>query len=146
MAAKKATKKRTTKKHATKKRATKKRATKKHATKKHATKRRATKRRASKRRAGRAGGVARAHASAHVKSRETWRRAVREVAGASANTAIIVVPGSSASPRLEGEVSHYRTRGGRRIDHPSAYAKKGRSNMVYHASTRHVTVGDRWSP
>lgn len=49
-----------------------------------------------------------------------------------------------ASPKVTGTSFHYKTRGGRRIYHPSAYAKRGWSNMVYCPSTLSVEVGQDW--
>lgn len=57
---------------------------------------------------------------------------------------IIVVADSSQQPQQRGASWHYTTRGGTRIYHPSAYSKSGWSNMVYHASTLRIEVGDRW--
>jgi hypothetical protein len=48
------------------------------------------------------------------------------------------------SPAEAGEPGHYRTHAGERIDHPSAYSKKGWSNMLYYASERRVEVGVHW--
>ena len=42
----------------------------------------------------------------------------------------------------DGEYAHYRTKGkGIRINHPSAYSKKGWSSMEYYPSTRRETYG-----
>ena len=71
------------------------------------------------------------------------RRFVRQLAGAWNNCPVEVVPGS-AEPRVTGDGWHYRTRGGRRIWHPSAYSRSGWSNMVYVGSTYAVTVGADW--
>jgi hypothetical protein len=96
-------------------------------------------------RAGRAGGVASAKASAHVKSREAFLRAARRAAGAEANLRVEIVPGASA-PKIMGEGAHYRTSGGTLIRHPGAYSKKGFGNMVYKHTTRRVVVGSEWNP
>ena len=72
------------------------------------------------------------------------RRVMRRLAGESwAACPVSVIDGGSA-PRTEGQSYCWRTRGGRVIHHPSAYAKSGRSNMVYHASTYCVVVGRDW--
>ena len=47
-------------------------------------------------------------------------------------------------PRLEGEESRYETRGGQRISHPSAYSRRGWSNMIYRSSTKRIIVGLKW--
>ncbi len=44
-------------------------------------------------------------------------------------------------PCIAGDSWCYKTRGGRVIDHPSAYSKTGWSNMIYHASTRRLACG-----
>lgn len=75
------------------------------------------------------------------------KRKVREAAG---NTGrghqypVKVKLGSWEPPRLLGQSWHYRTRTGRRIWHPSAYSRKGWSNMIYHRSTLQIVVGDNW--
>jgi hypothetical protein len=72
------------------------------------------------------------------------RRAARDYVGWSgARFPVRVVPGATA-PKLLGEESHYETRDGSRIRHPSAYSRKGFSNMVYCRSTVRVEVGARW--
>lgn len=71
------------------------------------------------------------------------RRAARQAANAPANCRIEVVDGAAA-PTLAGQGWHWQTKGGRRINYPSAYSKKGYSNMVYVASTRRVVVGREW--
>jgi len=50
----------------------------------------------------------------------------------------------NAPPKVEGSGPHYRTKGGTRIVHPSAYSKAGWSNMTYVGSTREIVVGARW--
>ena len=56
---------------------------------------------------------------------------------------IEIVDGNVA-PRKRGDSWHYETRGGTRIDHPSAYRKSGWSNMIYCSSTRTIQVGREW--
>lgn len=77
------------------------------------------------------------------KSMIVARRQARQAVSAHANCRIEVVAGDTA-PRLAGQGWHYQTKGGRRIDHPSAYSRKGWSSMVYVASTRRVVVGSEW--
>ena len=73
------------------------------------------------------------------------RRAIRRSAGErQANIRIEVIPGIALAPQSVGNRWHYETKGGRMIHHPSAYSKKGFSNMVYVASTRRVIVGADW--
>lgn len=71
------------------------------------------------------------------------RRAARQAVSAPANSRIEVIEGAAA-PTLAGQGWHWRTKGGKRIDHPSAYSRKGWSSMVYVASTRRVVVGREW--
>jgi hypothetical protein len=75
------------------------------------------------------------------------RRIVRRIAGIGrygwTGIPVEVVDGSNP-PRVAGDYWHYETRGGRRIYHPTAYSKKGWSNMVYVHSTRRVEVGKDW--
>lgn len=72
------------------------------------------------------------------------RRVVRSVADASQSNLQIAVVEGDAAPTEKGHGWHYETRGGTRIDHPSAYSKHGWSNMVYCCSTRRVEVGYGW--
>lgn len=61
-------------------------------------------------------------------------------------SSVEIVNGDSP-PALHGERKsfHHETRGGRLISHPSAYSKKGWSNIVYvGASYYHATVGAAW--
>lgn len=77
------------------------------------------------------------------KSLMVARRAARQAVNAPGNCRIQVVDGAAA-PTLAGEGWHWSTKGGKRIDHPSAYSRKGWGNMVYVASTRRVVVGREW--
>ena len=58
-------------------------------------------------------------------------------------TPVVVVDGDKA-PELAGEGPRHTTRTGKPIYNPNAYARKGRSSMVYHASTARVEVGRGW--
>jgi hypothetical protein len=71
------------------------------------------------------------------------RRQVRQIANADSNIPVEVVDGDQA-PKREGQGFGWETRGGTPIRHPSAYARKGWSNIVYVRSTRCVTVGREW--
>lgn len=71
------------------------------------------------------------------------RRQVRRIANADNNLPVVVVPGNAA-PTRKGSSYHWETRGGTRIMHPSAYSRKGWSNIVYCGSTRRVEVGQDW--
>ena len=74
------------------------------------------------------------------------RRAIRRSANESQkNIGIQVIPGIALAPHSIGESWHYETRTGMRIHHPSAYAKRGWSNMIYCASSRRVIVGELWA-
>lgn len=74
------------------------------------------------------------------------RRAIRRSANESYNTRIPIriVPGIALAPRSVGEGWHYETTGGTRIYHPSAYSRKGWSNMRYIPSSRRIEVGELW--
>jgi len=72
-----------------------------------------------------------------------YRAYVRAQTRAPHHVPVTVVDGTAA-PALTGESYHYETRGGRRVYHPSAYAKKGWSNLVYCPSTISVEVGRDW--
>lgn len=64
-------------------------------------------------------------------------------AGADSRCPVRVEPGDAA-PHIDGESWHYETRTGIPIRHPSAYAKRGWSSMVYYSSTFAVIVGEQW--
>lgn len=49
-----------------------------------------------------------------------------------------------AAPKLVGKSYHYTTRTGLPVYHPSAYARKGWSSLVYHGSTLRIVVGRGW--
>jgi hypothetical protein len=53
----------------------------------------------------------------------------------------IVICDGNMKPRLVGNKSCYRTKGGTLIQYPSAYREKGRSNMVYYPSSMRIEVG-----
>lgn len=74
------------------------------------------------------------------------RTKVREVLGLRTTTTIPVrvIPGGALAPRLVGRRGGHYTRGGSRVYHPSAYSRKGWSNLVYRTSTRRIYVGERW--
>jgi hypothetical protein len=72
------------------------------------------------------------------------RREVRKAANASRNNIPVKVVPGPAAPQELGEGFCYRTKGGELIRHPSAYGRKGRSNMVYHCSNLRVEVGEEW--
>lgn len=72
------------------------------------------------------------------------RRIARNAANASRNNLPVVVVDGSTEPVETGRSFRFETHGGAIISHPSAYAKKGWSNMVYRCSTRRVEVGIDW--
>jgi|WetSurMetagenome_2_1015567.scaffolds.fasta_scaffold158417_3 hypothetical protein len=72
------------------------------------------------------------------------KRVARETCGERSNLPVDIVYGSDRAPEVYGHGWHYETRGGQVIHHPSAYSKKGFSNMIYCPSTRHIIVGDQW--
>jgi len=53
---------------------------------------------------------------------------------------IVRIAGDSA-PVVTGSRGGYFTLGGTRINYPSAYSRRGFSNMVYRSDTRVITVG-----
>jgi hypothetical protein len=70
------------------------------------------------------------------------RTAIRLAAGCSkTDRCPVIVTRGSKPPRLLGESFYHETKGGTRIAHPSAYSKRGWSNMTYVASTLCVKVG-----
>jgi hypothetical protein len=76
---------------------------------------------------------------------KTARQTARAYAHASRNNLpVVVVPGVATPPIEVGESFRYETKGGTYIRYPSAYKKKGFSNMVYVASTSCVEVGEGW--
>lgn len=74
------------------------------------------------------------------------RAAARRAAGCRPHDAVEVkvIPEGHLSPRQLGASWYYETTKGERIHHPSAYAKRGWSNMCYVGSTRRVVVGQKW--
>jgi hypothetical protein len=72
----------------------------------------------------------------------TIDRAIRCAAKSRNNAPIEVIPSSDQAPKVIGQSWHYETAGGARIWHPSAYSKRGWSNMRYCHSTVRVTVGE----
>lgn len=71
------------------------------------------------------------------------RRIARQAAGAHASCPVELIDGNAA-PTIRGESFHWETMGGRRIYHPSAYSRRGWSNMRYVGSTIRVEVGRDW--
>lgn len=60
------------------------------------------------------------------------------------NMPITVISESTDAPVVCGTKWHYTTKGGKPIMYPSAYMRRGSSNMVYHPSTLRVEVGEWW--
>ncbi len=52
--------------------------------------------------------------------------------------------GKDCEPELSGKSGGYFTKAGYKISKPSAYKKKGWSNMEYRKSTKVITVGEDW--
>jgi len=52
----------------------------------------------------------------------------------------VIEDGSVDKPSIFGECGGWYTKGGIPISHPSAYSKKGWSNMLYIRSTKHILV------
>jgi len=75
------------------------------------------------------------------------RRIIRKIANCRNPTQPVVIvaeAGGKNTVGFTGEPWHYETKGGRRIWHPSAYHKKGFSNMVYCSSTRQLECGQEF--
>ena len=53
---------------------------------------------------------------------------------------IVRITGDSG-PTITGEPGGHFTKGGDRIAHPTAYSRRGWSNIVYACDTRVITVG-----
>lgn len=70
------------------------------------------------------------------------RTKIREKFGAPNN--VPVIEADVICPMLIGESGGFFTKGGTRISHPSAYAKKGFSNMCYICSTYVIKVPKRF--
>jgi hypothetical protein len=75
-----------------------------------------------------------------------FNRAARKAAREYSHSRPVQIIAGNASPVEAGDGGRYLTRGGTEIRFPSAYRKKGRSNMVYHPSTSRVVVGANWRP
>lgn len=74
-------------------------------------------------------------------------RKIRDEAGVHPNTPVVILKdgdGKHKPPTKRGQGWHYRTKGGTRIQHPSAYKMVGWTNAVYHHSTLRVEVGVEW--
>jgi hypothetical protein len=56
------------------------------------------------------------------------------------SNAVPVMEGAVLAPVLIGSKGGHFTKGGDPIAHPTAYAKRGWSNMVYRASTQKIIV------
>lgn len=69
------------------------------------------------------------------------KRAIRKLAGYPKSSIFVDIEDGARQPQLVGQSFHYETRGGNMIYYPSAYSKKGFSNMVYVPSTRRISVG-----
>lgn len=73
------------------------------------------------------------------------RSFVRDYFGFKKTTSIAVnIVWGYQPPKLRGRWGGWYTRGGQIINHPSAYARVGWSNMIYRCSTRRIDVGCFW--
>jgi hypothetical protein len=52
----------------------------------------------------------------------------------------VIVSNKVDRPAIFGSSGGWYTRGGNAVAYPSAYSKKGWSNLVYSASTKHILV------
>jgi hypothetical protein len=73
-------------------------------------------------------------------------RAARKVAGDYSHSRPVEIVAGDAAPKEQGMGFCWRTRGGDLIRYPSAYSRKGRSNMIYCPSECRVVVGADWRP
>lgn len=73
-----------------------------------------------------------------TRHKQTARHLLRSLIGVSNNVPIVVE--DVTEPKLTGSYGGWFTKGGDPIRHPSAYAKRGRSNMVYKRSTLKITI------
>lgn len=80
----------------------------------------------------------------NLKNYKEISKAVRKNCGATGKSFPIVVIDGFAEPLVYGESFYYTNKMGQRIYHPSAYAKKGWSSLVYKPSTTHIKVGAGW--
>lgn len=70
---------------------------------------------------------------------------IRSEAGCSSEMRIpVVVVNENKNPKLVGRSGGWFTKTGIRINHPSAYSRKGWSSMEYRCSTLRVEVGLNW--
>jgi hypothetical protein len=79
-----------------------------------------------------------------IQTTREQRRDARLACGAGHATPVKVIPGSHRAPAYVGESFYYTNRAGVRINHPTAYSKKGWSQLVYHYSSLAVVVGEHW--
>jgi len=79
-----------------------------------------------------------------TKNKAKNRQAIRSAASATGSTCPIKIVEGANAPSYEGEGFYHTTRGGERVRHPGAYAKKGWSNLIYVASTLRIEVGTKW--
>lgn len=78
------------------------------------------------------------------KQYEKVSKIVRKSCGCSGKSYPIEINEGGNPPDLLGNRWHYKTKGGRKIYHPSAYSKKGWGNMRYVSSTIRIEVGTEW--
>ena len=70
------------------------------------------------------------------------RQAVRDLFGCHNHVPVKVIRGGHLRPTKLGRRGGHFTRGGSPIMHPSAYSKRGWSNMIYRCSTQRIYVGE----
>ncbi|MFA7287266.1 MAG: hypothetical protein WC055_00140 [Melioribacteraceae bacterium] len=77
--------------------------------------------------------------------RKEIKRMVR-VAGDNINHLNVIAVNGSKKPHIVGaeRLRGYYTKSGEAIAHPSAYMKRGFSNMVYYSEPRYIAVGIKW--
>lgn len=78
------------------------------------------------------------------KPKNVFNYVARKELGDRSNRPVEVVPNCRRAPRFVGASYCWETNGGRVINYPNAYSKKGWSNMRYVPSTLRIKVGAEW--
>jgi len=72
------------------------------------------------------------------------RTIIRDAVPGSTRMVPVFVVDGDAAPEMSGDRGGFFTKAGVPIRHPSAYARKGLSWMVYRCATRVIHVGRKW--
>lgn len=79
----------------------------------------------------------------NVKTTPQLRTRIRSLFGLERRTNIPVIVVSGYGLTLKGKKGGHYTKGGTPVSHPSAYAKRGWSNLIYQKSTLCIEVGEK---